>query len=67
MNGNIAAPILAAVGGLPSTTQSFQAFLWGVIVAGASPSGTMRIQLASETAGTTVTAKAGSYFRYRII
>jgi hypothetical protein len=37
------------------------------VVAGASPSGTVKVQLASETAGTTVTIKAGSYLRYRSI
>ena len=34
-------------------------------VAGASPSGTFRVQLASETAGTNVIMKAGSFIRYR--
>jgi len=67
VNGNIAAPLLAAVGGLPSTTQSFQGYIWGTVLAGASPSGTVRVQLASETAGTTVTYKAGSFLRYRVI
>ena len=32
---------------------------------GASPSGAFKIQLASETAGTTVTMKAGSWLAYR--
>jgi hypothetical protein len=63
--GNIGAALLVAVGGLPNTTQSWPAFLYGACLAGASPSGTLRVQLASETAGTSVTMKAGSYLRYR--
>jgi hypothetical protein len=66
-NGNISAAVLTAVGGVPTTTGSWPAFVWGVVVAGASPSGTVKVQLASETAGTTVTIKAGSYLRYRSI
>lgn len=66
-NGNIAAAVLSPVGGLPNTTQSFPAILSAVFVAGAAPSGTFRIQLASETAATNVTVKAGSYLKYRSI
>lgn len=66
-NGNIVASVLAPVGGVPTTTGSWPAFLWGVFTAGAAPSGTFKVQLASETAGTTVTMKAGSFLRYRAI
>ena len=66
-NGNIAAAVLAPVGGVPNTTASWPAFLWGTFVTGASPSGTFRVQLASETNGTTVTMKAGSSLRYRAL
>lgn len=65
--GNINAALLCAVGGLPTTTQSYLATMWGTVLAGASPSGTVKVQLASETAGTNVTVKAGSYLKYRII
>lgn len=65
--GNVNAAILAAVGGLPNTTRSYPARVAGVFVAGASPAGSVRMQLASETAGTTVTAKAGSFLKYRTI
>jgi hypothetical protein len=65
--GNISATLLAAVGGLPTTTGSFQAKISGTLLAGASPSGTTKLQLASETAATNVTAKAGSFIKYRII
>lgn len=64
-NGNIGASMLAAVGGLPNTTQSWPAKIHATLIAGASPSGTFRLQLASETAGTTVTMKANSWFRWR--
>ena len=64
-NGNISAALLCAVGGVPTTTGSWPASISGIAVAGASPSGTVRVQLASETAGTNVTAKAGSFLRYR--
>lgn len=66
-NGNIAAAVLAPVGGLPNTTQSWPALIEGTVTAGATPSGTIKLQLASETAGTVVTAKAGSFIKYRTI
>lgn len=65
--GNINAALLAAVGGLPNTTQSYPSQIRGTFIAGASPSGTVKVQLASETAGTTVTAKAGSFIKWREI
>ena len=64
-HGNINAAVLAPVGGLPTTTGSYLSRVDATVVAGASPSGTFRLQLASETAGTVVTAKAGSWIRYR--
>lgn len=66
-NGNIAAAVLSPVGGLPNTTASWPALIEGMAVAGATPSGNIRLQLASETNGTTVTAKAGSFLKYRTI
>lgn len=65
--GNFNAALLAAVGGLPNATMSYPAKISGSAIAGASPTGTIRLQLASETAGTTVTAKAGSFLKYRAI
>jgi hypothetical protein len=65
--GNPNAALLAAVGGLPNTTQSYPGMLEASLLAGATPSGTFKIQLASETAGTNVTMKAGSFIRYRVI
>lgn len=65
--GNIAAALLVPVGGLPNTTQSWPAWVEGLFVAGASPAGNVRVQLASETAGTTVRAVAGSFLRWRLV
>lgn len=64
-NGSIAAALLAPVGGLPLTTGSYPAFLKALFQAGASPAGTWRLQLASETAATNVTLRAGSILKYR--
>ena len=66
-NGNINASVLGPVGGLPNTTQSYPARIQGMLIAGAVPVGTLRIQLASETAATNVTIKAGSVLKYRTV
>lgn len=66
-NGNPNAALLAAVGGLPNTTRSYPAWIRGNVTMGASPSGTVKVQMATETAGTNVTVKAGSYLKYREI
>lgn len=66
-HGNINASVLGPVGGLPNITQSYGAKIIGTFIAGATPSGTIRLQLASETAGTNVTVKAGSFLKYRSI
>jgi len=65
--GNINAALFAAVGGLPNITQSWPIRIGGVFIAGAAPAGNLRVQLGSETAGTAVTAKAGSFLKYRTI
>jgi hypothetical protein len=64
-NGNTGAALLVAVGGIPNTTQTWPVTIWGWVKAGASPSGSVRVQLASETAGTVVRITAHSYLRYR--
>lgn len=65
-NGNIAASLLLAVGGIPTNTTSWPAICYGNVLAGANPSGNCRMQLASETAGTIVRVVAAvSYFRFR--
>jgi len=65
--GNFNAALLAAVGGLPNTTQSYPSIIKGTLITGASPSGTLKVQMASETAGTNVTVKAGSFLKYRLV
>lgn len=62
--GNIAANMQSAVGSFPNSTQSFLTEIHGLIKVGASPSGVMQIGL-SGTAANTVTAQAGSLFRFR--
>jgi hypothetical protein len=64
-HGNINAVVMTPVGGLPNTTQSWPARIEGEIEMGASPGSTVRVTLASETAGTNVTVKAGSWLAYR--
>lgn len=63
--GGYGAAVLAPVGGLPLTTRSYPANVVGMLVSGATPSGTLKVQLASETAGTSVSIKAGSFLRWR--
>jgi hypothetical protein len=53
--------------GLADTVSSHYAKLEALIVSGPTPSGNFQVTLASETAGTTVTMKAGSYIMYREI
>lgn len=65
--GNINAALLIAVGGLLNNSQSWPVKIHGMFRAGASPSGTVRIQLASETAGTTVRIVARSFLKYRTL
>ena len=57
----------AASTGLPATTNSHLGTLWATIVTGESVSNSFQITLASETAGTTVTMRAGSWIRYLVI
>lgn len=57
----------AASTGLTNTTNSQQGQILATLIVGASPSGNFQITLASETAATNVTMKAGSWFRYREI
>jgi len=63
--GNINTALLIAVGGLVNQTQSWPVLVKGMVVAGASPSGNVKIQLASETTGTNVYIQAGSFLKYR--
>ena len=53
--------------GVATTVDSHYGELEAHIIVGASPSGAFQITLASETAGTVVTMKAGSFIAYREI
>jgi hypothetical protein len=66
-HGNANASIIAASTALANTTQSYSGRLFGSMKMGGSPTGTLKVQLASETAGTNVIAKAGSFLKYRTI
>jgi hypothetical protein len=65
--GNIGAAFRAIGTGLPNTTQSWPGIIEGEIEAGTTPAGSVRVQIASEVAGSAVTVKAGSFLRYREI
>ena len=66
-SGNINAALLGAGGGLLNATQSWPVKVYGMFRAGATPSGNVRIQLASETAGTVVRVVARSFLKYRTL
>jgi hypothetical protein len=57
----------AASTGIPDTTNSYYSRLEGMLIAGSSVSGNFQITIASETAGTNVTMRAGSYLMYRVV
>jgi len=65
--GNIGATVQVAAGGLPNNTQDWPCFIRGLVVAGASPSGAVTLQMAAETAGTTMTVQTGSFLKWRTI
>lgn len=66
-SGSIAATVQVAAGGLPDNTNGWPCFIKGVMRAGATPSSTLRIQMAAETAGGTMTVETGSFLKYRTI
>ena len=65
--GNPGAALLALSTGTVANTSSFPAEVTAFFGMGPAPSGTFRIQLASETAGSDVTIKKGSFFRWRTV
>jgi len=62
--GNMAAAFVADALALSSSSQSYMGRVSGTIITGATTTGDLAIRLASET-GNSVTAKAGSFLRYR--
>jgi hypothetical protein len=66
-HGNVNAAVLIGGGGLPVANASYLATMNGLMITGGAPGGSFRVQLASETAGTNVTIKAGSFLRWKPI
>ena len=62
----VAGTALAAVGGLPVANRVYGSGARAIFRTGATPTA-FKLQLASETAATNVTAKAGSFLKYRTI
>lgn len=63
--GTSAADFAGQNGGFTSTTVSQMAKMEGTVVAGTSPSGTTGLTIQSETGGTTVSVRKGSWFRWK--
>lgn len=53
--------------GLPNNSTSWFGKVEAIIITGAAPSGDFQVTLASEADGVDVTARAGSFLRYRAI
>jgi len=66
-HGDVSLALLSPVGGLPTTTRTYAGRVIGSAIMGGSPTGDIQITLASETGGTNVTARTGSYLKYRAI
>lgn len=62
--GTVAGTLQDATGGVPVAAVPYLATLKGNLLAGATPTA-LTVQVASSTAGTNVTIKAGSFIRYR--
>lgn len=63
--GNSAATIQIPAGALPGASASYPVFIKGVLNMTTGASGTFKLQMAAETAGTSMTVRAGSFFKYR--
>jgi hypothetical protein len=64
--GNISAPLRVATGSMLQNT-SFIVRVYGLIRAGATPSGNVQLYLCAETNGQQCSAEIGSFLKYRII
>lgn len=65
--GNPSATVQCLNTSVGDTTGSWMSNFFATLIMGASPSGTFKMQLASETGGTNVTLRAGTWMRYRTI
>ena len=63
--GSYPTTVLLATGNAPSATASFLGLVEGMLVAGATPSGNLQLQVASRNAGVAVTIRAGSVLSWR--
>lgn len=67
-SGNIAATVQIPAGGLPTGATTWPVTISAITVAGAtSPGGFNQVSMAAETAGTTMTVKAGSFMKWRTL
>lgn len=65
--GNPSAAVQCLNTSVGDTTGSWMSNFFATLIMGGSPSGTFKMQLASETGGTNVTLRAGTWLRYRTI
>jgi hypothetical protein len=67
-SGDIAAVVQVPAGGLPTNSDTYPVSIKALTTSGGtSPGGFNAIQMAAETAGDTMTVKAGSFIRYRTL
>jgi hypothetical protein len=66
-SGNSLATVQIPVGGLPAGGATYPVSILALTVAGASPGGFNQVAMAAETAGTTMTVKAGSFMKWRTL
>jgi hypothetical protein len=67
-SGNISAAVQIPAGGLPTGATTWPVRIWAVTVAGGTaPGGFNQVSMAAETAGTTMTVKAGSFMKWRTL
>lgn len=67
-SGNISAAVQIPAGGLPTGATTWPVRIWALAVAGSTaPGGFNQVSMAAETAGTTMTVKAGSFLKWRTL
>lgn len=67
-SGNISAAVQIPAGGLPTGATTWPVRIWALSVAGGTaPGGFNQVSMAAETAGTTMTVKAGSFLKWRTL
>ena len=66
-SGNQGATVQIAVGGITTSSANAPCFIKGIFRTGASPSGSLKLQIMAESAGTTMTVRVGSFLKIRTI